>query len=82
MISPQRTVELLEQFAQFFRGYPMVGFSANGQIGTLLALVLAEPARKANGSLQSMVLHVLIDEGEILGVPSRETGTPETNFNF
>jgi len=23
-----------------------------------------------------------IDDGEILGVSSRETGTPETNFNF
>jgi hypothetical protein len=82
MISPKRTAELLKQFAQFFRGYSMVGFSANGQIGPLLALVLAEPARQANGSLQSSALDKCIDDGEILGVSSRETGTPKTNFNF
>jgi hypothetical protein len=82
MISPKRAAELLEQFAQFFRGYSMLGVSPDGQIGPLFALVLAKPARQANGSLQSMALHVLINDGEILGVPSRETGTPETNFNF
>jgi hypothetical protein len=60
----------------------MVGVSANGQIRPLLALVLAEPARQSNGSFQSVALDKRIDDGEILGVPSRETGTPETNFNF
>jgi hypothetical protein len=41
MISPWRTADLLKQFTQFFRGYPVVGVSADGQIGPLLALVLA-----------------------------------------
>jgi hypothetical protein len=82
MIPPQRTTERLEQFAQFVRGYSMVGISANGQIGPLLALVLAEPARQANGGLQPAALDKRIDDGEILGVSSRKTGTPETNFNF
>ncbi len=82
MISPKRTAELLKQFAQFFRGYSMVGDSANGEIGPLLALVLAKPARKANRVLQSVTLDKFVDDGEILGVPSRETGTSETNLNF
>lgn len=82
MISPKRTAELLKQFAQFFRGYPVVGDSANGEIGPLLALVLAEPARQANRVLQAVTLNERIDDGEILGVPSRETGTSETNLNF
>jgi hypothetical protein len=82
MISPKRTAELLDQFTQFFRGYSVVGVSANGQIGPLLALVLAKPARQANRVLQSVALDKRVDDGEILGVPSRETGTPETNLNF
>jgi hypothetical protein len=60
----------------------MVGDSANGQIGALLALVLAESSRQANGSLQSVALDKRIDDGEILGVSPRETRTPETNLNF
>jgi hypothetical protein len=60
----------------------MVGVSANGEIGPLLALVLAKPARQANRVLQSVALDERIDDSKILGVPSRETGTPETNLNF
>lgn len=82
MISPSRAAELLEQFAQFVRGYSVVGVFANRQIWALLALVPAEPAGQANGSFQSAALEKLVDDGEILGVPSRETGTPEANVNF
>ena len=82
MISPKRAAELLKQFAQFFRSYSMVGDSANGEIGPLLALVLAEPARQANRVLQAVALDERIDDGEILGVPSRETGTPEADHNL
>lgn len=82
MISPNRTAGLLEQFAQFVRGYSVMGDSPNGQVGTLLALVLAESSRQANRSLQSVALDKFVDDGEILGVPSRKTGTPETNLNF
>jgi hypothetical protein len=82
MIPPKRTAGLPQQFAQSCRGYAVVEHSADHQIGTLLALVLAEPARQANGSFQSVALHMLIYDGEILGVSSRETGTPKTDLNF
>jgi hypothetical protein len=44
----------------------VVEFSADHQIGPLLALVLTEPARQANCSVQMMAQHMLIDDGEIL----------------
>jgi hypothetical protein len=60
----------------------MVEFSVDGQIRTLLALVLAELAAQANGSIERVTLHVLIDNGKVLGVPSSETRAPEANHNF
>jgi hypothetical protein len=48
MVSPKRTVRLLQQLAQSGGGYAVVGLLANGQIWTLLALILAEPAGEVN----------------------------------
>src|ERR1035438_6381388 len=82
MVFPQRTARLLQQFAQFCRGYAVIELSADAQIGPLLALVLAEFSREPNQRAQSVVLHMLINDGEILRVPSGEAGTPQTNHNL
>jgi hypothetical protein len=66
IISPWRSVDLLEQFAQSIRGNAMVEHSAYAQIGPLLALVLAEFSRELNRGVQTMVFHMLIDNSEIL----------------
>jgi hypothetical protein len=79
---PKRTVWLLQELTQFRRRYAVVKFPADRQIGALLALVLAEPARQANRSVQSVALHMLIDGGKILRVPSCEAGAPKANHDF
>jgi hypothetical protein len=66
MISPQWTAWLLQQFTQSCSGYAVVDFSADAQIGPLFALVLTELACEPNRSVQSEVLHMLIDDDKIL----------------
>jgi hypothetical protein len=82
MLSPGRPAQLLQKFAQPCSGDAMINFAADYQIGALLALILAEPARQANRSVQPMALYIVIDDGQILRVPSRETGTSKANRNF
>jgi hypothetical protein len=82
IVSPKRTARLLQQFTQSCGGYAVVEFSGNHQIRPLLALVLAEFAREAHRRIQSLVFHMLVDDGQIFGVPSRETGTSQANHNF
>ena len=82
MVSPKWTAWQLQQFAQSCRGYAVVELSTDRQIGPQHTLVLTEPACQANGSLQSVALHMRVDDGEILGVPSCEAGTSKANHNF
>ena len=51
----------------------MVDLSINNQVWTLLALVLAELARQLNRDIKLMTLHVLVDDGQVLRVPSSKT---------
>ena len=82
MFLPKSRARLLQQLAQPSRGYAVVQLSADCQIGSLFALVLAEPARQAHCRVQSVALYMLMEHREILRVSSRETGTPEANHNF
>jgi hypothetical protein len=75
MVFSQRTAEPLQKLAQSCRSYTVMEFFAEHHVGALLALVLAEPACEADGSIQATSLNVLIDNGEILRVPAREAGT-------
>jgi hypothetical protein len=82
MISSWRPADLIEQFAQSIRGNAMVEYPANGQIGALSALVLAEFSYKSNRGVQTMVFHMLIDDSEILRIPAGEAGTSQTNHDL
>src|ERR1035438_3548668 len=73
------SLQFLDQFAQSFRCYALVNDSADGQIGTLLALILAKPASEVNGSIQAGTLQLLVEDGKVLGVSARETRTPKAN---
>jgi hypothetical protein len=66
MISLWRPADSLEQFTQSCGCYSVVELSADYQIRTLLALVLAEFAGESHRGVQSMALHMLIDDGKIL----------------
>ena len=50
----------------------MVHFTVDDQIRTLLALVLAELPGQVNRNIERMTLHILINDGEVLRVPSCE----------
>jgi hypothetical protein len=82
MFPPGRLAKLLEQFAQSCRGDIVVEVSADHQIGALVALVLAEAAREANGDVGSARLRILIENGQVLRVSPRKAGTPEADDNL
>lgn len=82
MFSPKRSAGLLQQFAQSVRVYIVVELSADTQIRSLLAFILAKSAGKVDRCIQSVTLDMFIDSGKILCVPSGKTGTPKTNHDF
>jgi hypothetical protein len=82
MFLPKSRARLLQQLAQPSRGYAVVQLSADCQIGSLFALVLAEPARQMNCRVQSVALYMLMDEREILRVSTRKAGASKANNNF
>jgi len=66
MIVTNRDARLQQQFAQSFRCDSVVSFPADGQIGALVALILAEPSCQAHGSNESAALDIRIDHGQVL----------------
>ncbi|HEY0308699.1 MAG TPA: hypothetical protein VGB94_11100 [Acidobacteriaceae bacterium] len=82
MMPPARAVPLLQKLAQACSGNAVMQLASDHEVGAIFAAVLAEATRQAKGSVGAGALHIVLQDGKILGVSAREARASEANYNL
>ena len=75
-------LQLIQKSAQRGGANAMVNLPADREVWTLLAPVLAESSAQMDRGFQTMLLHVLVNDGEVFRVAARKAGTSKADHDL